>query len=55
MAKPLIDSLSTDFDPTATEDEYREELLSLIERKADGEDDRRRRAPRRRSRPRRPT
>ncbi|MCB0876603.1 MAG: Ku protein [Solirubrobacterales bacterium] len=38
MAKQLIDSLSTDFDPGSYEDEYRAELLALIERKAAGED-----------------
>jgi DNA end-binding protein Ku len=38
MAEQLIESLSTDFDPGAYEDEYRTELLSLIERKAAGED-----------------
>jgi DNA end-binding protein Ku len=38
MAKQLIDSLSTDFDPDKYRDEYREELLSLIERKARGEE-----------------
>ena len=38
MAKQLIESLSTDFDPSAYEDEYRSELLALIERKAAGED-----------------
>ena len=37
MAKQLIESLSADFDPTAYKDEYREELLALIERKAKGE------------------
>jgi DNA end-binding protein Ku len=37
MAKALIDSLSSDFDPSAYKDEYREELMSLIERKASGE------------------
>lgn len=37
MAKALIDSLATDFDPASYRDEYREELLSLIERKAEGE------------------
>jgi DNA end-binding protein Ku len=37
MAKALIDSLSSDFDPTSYKDEYREELMSLIERKAAGE------------------
>jgi DNA end-binding protein Ku len=38
MAEKLIDSLTTDFDPGAYRDEYREQLLSLIERKAEGED-----------------
>ena len=38
MAKQLIASLSTDFDPSGYEDEYRSELLALIERKAAGED-----------------
>jgi DNA end-binding protein Ku len=38
MAEQLIDSLTRDFDPSAYRDEYREELLSLIERKAEGED-----------------
>ena len=38
MAKQVIDSLSTDFDPSAYEDEHRAELLKLIERKAAGED-----------------
>jgi DNA end-binding protein Ku len=37
MAKALIDSLSSDFDPASYKDEYREELMSLIERKASGE------------------
>jgi DNA end-binding protein Ku len=38
MAEQLIDSLSGEFDPAAYRDEYREELLALIERKAEGED-----------------
>ncbi len=38
MAEQLIASLSTDFDPTAYRDEYREELLGLIERKAEGKE-----------------
>lgn len=38
MAEQLIDSLTTDFDPGAYRDEYREELLALIERKAEGKD-----------------
>jgi DNA end-binding protein Ku len=37
MAKRLIDSLSSDFKPESYRDEYREELLDLIERKAKGE------------------
>ena len=37
MAKALIDSLSSDFDADQYRDEYREELLALIERKAKGE------------------
>jgi len=38
MAKQLIESLSNDFEPAAYKDEYREELLALIERKAKGEE-----------------
>jgi DNA end-binding protein Ku len=38
MAEQLIESLTTDFDPSAYRDEYREELLALIERKAEGKD-----------------
>jgi DNA end-binding protein Ku len=38
MAERLIDSLSAEFDPGAYRDEYREQLLALIERKAAGED-----------------
>jgi DNA end-binding protein Ku len=38
MAEQLIDSLTTDFDPGAYRDEYREQLLALIERKAEGKD-----------------
>jgi DNA end-binding protein Ku len=38
MAKQLIDSLTTDFDPTRYQDEYRERVLDLIERKAEGEE-----------------
>jgi DNA end-binding protein Ku len=37
MAEQLIESLTRDFDPTAYRDEYREELLAMIERKAAGE------------------
>jgi DNA end-binding protein Ku len=38
MAEQLIDSLTRDFDPTLYRDEYREELLAMIERKAAGEE-----------------
>ncbi len=38
MAEELIDSLSTKFDPDSYRDEYREELMSLIERKAEGKE-----------------
>jgi len=38
MAEQLIDSLSTRFKPDAYRDEYREELLALIERKAEGKE-----------------
>jgi DNA end-binding protein Ku len=38
MAEKLIDSLTSDFDPGAYRDEYREELMSLIERKAEGKE-----------------
>ncbi len=38
MAEALIDSLSTEFDPSAYRDEYREQLLSLIETKAEGKE-----------------
>jgi DNA end-binding protein Ku len=38
MAQQLIDSLSGDFDPEKYEDEYRERVLELIERKAQGEE-----------------
>jgi DNA end-binding protein Ku len=38
MAQQLIDSLSSEFDPTSYHDEYREKVLELIERKASGEE-----------------
>jgi DNA end-binding protein Ku len=38
MANQLIDSLSSDFDPSKYHDEYRERVLELIERKAQGEE-----------------
>jgi len=37
MARQLIDTLSTEFDPSKYRDGYREELMALIERKAAGE------------------
>ncbi len=36
MARQLIESLSTDFDPDSYRDEYRQAVLDLIERKAEG-------------------
>ena len=38
MAEQLIDSLSTEFDPDQYRDEYREQLLALIEQKAEGKE-----------------
>jgi DNA end-binding protein Ku len=38
MAEQLIDSLSTEFEPNAYKDEYREQLLALIEQKAEGKE-----------------
>lgn len=38
MAEQLIESLTREFDPSAYRDEYREQLLTLIERKAEGKD-----------------
>jgi DNA end-binding protein Ku len=38
MAEKLIESLAGNFDPGKYRDEYREQLLSLIERKAQGEE-----------------
>src|SRR3954453_18729441 len=38
MAKQLIDSLTSDFKPDKYRDEYREELLDLLERKAEGKE-----------------
>lgn len=38
MAQQLIESLSGDFDPGKYHDEYRERVLELIERKAQGEE-----------------
>src|SRR5436190_1930402 len=39
MAEQLIGSLTSEFDPEKYRDEYRERVLDLIERKAEGEDD----------------
>src|SRR3954454_3725342 len=38
MAEQLIDSLSTEFNPGDYKDEYREQLLTLIEQKAEGKE-----------------
>jgi DNA end-binding protein Ku len=38
MAEQLIDSLSTEFRPDEYRDEYREQLLALIEQKAEGKE-----------------
>src|SRR6266576_6199129 len=38
MAKQLIESLTSDFKPNTYRDEYREELLDLLERKAAGKE-----------------
>jgi DNA end-binding protein Ku len=38
MAQQLIDSLSSEFEPERYHDEYREKVLELIERKAQGEE-----------------
>jgi DNA end-binding protein Ku len=38
MAQQLIDSLSSEFEPSKYRDEYRDKVLDLIERKAQGEE-----------------
>jgi DNA end-binding protein Ku len=38
MARQLIESLATPFDPSKYRDEYRERVLDLIERKAEGQE-----------------
>ena len=38
MARQLIDSLTTDFDPDKYKDDYRERVLQLIEQKAAGQE-----------------
>ena len=38
MARQLIDSLAADFDPSKYRDEYRDTVLEMIERKAEGQE-----------------
>jgi DNA end-binding protein Ku len=38
MARQLIESLTSEFEPTKYHDEYREAVLDLIERKSEGEE-----------------
>jgi DNA end-binding protein Ku len=38
MAEKLIDSLTGEFDPSQYKDEYREQVLAMIERKAEGKE-----------------
>jgi DNA end-binding protein Ku len=38
MAQQLVESLSTEFDPTKYHDTYREQVLELIEKKAEGQE-----------------
>ena len=38
IAKQLVESLSSDFEPGKFRDTYRDEVLALIERKASGEE-----------------
>ena len=38
MARQLIESLSTEFEPDKYRDEYRERVLDMVERKAEGEE-----------------
>ena len=38
MARQLIDSLASDFEPDKYRDEYRDRVLEMIERKAEGEE-----------------
>ena len=38
MAKQLIDSLTSEFEPERYRDEYREKVLDLVERKAEGQE-----------------
>jgi len=38
MARQLVDSLASDFDPSKYRDEYRDTVLDMIERKAEGQE-----------------
>jgi DNA end-binding protein Ku len=38
MARQLVESLSSDFDPSKYHDEYRETVMEMIERKAEGQE-----------------
>lgn len=38
MAEALVDSLAADFEPDKYRDEYREEVMALIQKKADGDE-----------------
>ncbi len=38
MAEALVESLTADFEPEKYHDEYREQVLELIEKKAAGEE-----------------
>jgi DNA end-binding protein Ku len=38
MAEALVDSLAADFEPEKYRDEYREQVMALIQMKADGEE-----------------
>jgi DNA end-binding protein Ku len=38
MAQQLVESLSTEFDPTKYRDTYREKIMELIEKKAEGQE-----------------
>jgi DNA end-binding protein Ku len=38
MAEALVDSLAADFEPDKYRDEYREQVMALIQMKADGEE-----------------
>src|SRR5581483_9505514 len=38
MAKQLVETLTSEFDPTKYHDEYREQLIGLIQAKAEGQE-----------------